>query len=68
MATPTPNGLRGAGITSAPGNSLIPQQSHAPLRKPNLQATPAPLCPIVIFMSARYHCCGRIAHLSFEKQ
>ena len=43
MATPTQNGLHSAAITPAPSNSLIPQQTYAPLGNLNLQATQAPL-------------------------
>lgn len=68
MATPTLNGLHGAPITPATSNSLMPQQIHAPLGKPDLQATQAPFAPVSFFLSALFCCLGFIAHLSFEKQ
>lgn len=68
MATPTLSGLHSAAVILAPSNSPMPQQIHAPLGKPDLQETQAPLRPSLIFLSALSDCLGFIAHLSSEKQ
>lgn len=68
MAIPTLNRLHCAAITPAPSNCHMPQQIHAPLEKPDLQAAQPPLCPSLIFLSALHYRLGFITHLSSEKQ